>query len=256
VAPDADPDDATVRAAHEASIDAGLDVLRTELTLVHGNLDSIDRKAALLPPFLVALAGLLIPLGQLSDIQLLLIAGALLSGISAVGVVLWLVFPGEVYLGPNAHLTASTAHHAPVVYKMALAAELANSVRDTSTATVVKGRWLRRSMRLAGLTMLLLVVARVVGGVVAEETPAGQAPVPTSSPASTGEGSAEPSGSSGGASDSGGGGGDSPINPAPGTAIRLPKLGQQIAIKGGEVPKNIEAAIVQMGSEERFAGDG
>jgi len=38
----------------------------------------------------------------------------------------------------------------------------------------------------------------------------------------------------------------------PGTTIEVPNLGQQTAVKGGEVPKNIEAMIEKGGGETRF----
>ena len=147
------------------SVQTAITVLQSELSLAHGDLDGIDRKAGLLPALLVALAGLLLPQGPLTPWQLVLVAIALVAGTTSVVMVLRLVWPGEVSLGPSAHDLSHNTHIAAQPFRLGVAIALAQSVEDNARRTVIKGRWLRRATWLAGVTMLALVLTRAAGGI-------------------------------------------------------------------------------------------
>lgn len=151
----------------EATAQVGIEVLKVELSLVNANVDSLDRKAALIPPLLFAAAAFLLgPPGVVySPLQVGLIVAALVVGMWASWEAYRALAPDEVRLGPDADMLVKYLDAPLYPFQQRVAEALAEAVRETSTVTLAKGERLSRSMKLVGGTLLLLVVIRASGGI-------------------------------------------------------------------------------------------
>lgn len=155
-----DPVDSTAQAA--------VDVLKAELALVNASIDSLDRKAALIPTLLVAAAAFLLGPPATTTYTALHVALAL----SAFSIGVWAcveayrtMAPDEIRLGPDAEILVRHLDAPTYQFQQRVAEALAVAVSLSAHLTVAKGERLSRSMRLAGATLLLLVVIRASGGI-------------------------------------------------------------------------------------------
>ena len=173
---EADPDERTVAAA--------VDVLQFELGLVNGSIDSLDRKAALIPPFLVAAAAFLLgPIGTTYNwLQLVLVALAIATGIRASYLAYRAMAPDLVRLGPKAEIVERYTTAPLADFEQRVVEALSEAVQQTSKTTLIKGERPSGGMRLAAATLLLLVLARIAGGL---PLAADNAQTPTSTPPAT-----------------------------------------------------------------------
>ena len=119
---------------NEASAAAAVAALQSELTLADGNLDALDRKSALLPAFLAALAGLFIAMRARAQIP-----------------------------GPDVEEVVANLHLDIADFNAALAGSLADEIDDATGTALFKARWLNRAMILAVVTILFLSAGRVAG---------------------------------------------------------------------------------------------
>lgn len=150
---------------HPDSAAAAVETLRAELDTGHTALEALDRKAALVPATLGVIAGLFIaPDSKFTDVQQVILAAALVTGIVAVVIALMVLRAQSLGVGPNAKQTAEGTYLAPADFNRAVAGSLAISLDKLSEVAQWKGTWLNRSMWWAAVTILLLAVARVVGG--------------------------------------------------------------------------------------------
>jgi hypothetical protein len=240
----ADPDEKTVASA--------VSVLQFELALVNGSIDSLDRKAALIPPFLVAAAALLLdPAGMAyNGPQLVFIGLALVTGVWASYLAYKALTPDVIRLGPSADAVAQHTNATRAAFDERVVEALSEAVQETSRTTLSKGLRLTRGLKLAGATLLLLVFARIAGGIsLADNTtpaPQGQptqvspTPQPTSQPTSqpTLQPTLQPAT-------------EAPATPAasptgPSSSEPLPSFGQQIAAKGGQLA-DAERRVIEKG---------
>jgi hypothetical protein len=151
---------------HPESASAAVETLRAELDMVDRALDAIDRKAALLPPVLGAIAGILIaPDTTFTRIQQALLVVALATGVGALLFALRVMWARDLNLGPNAAEVATGTHLEPADFNRAVAGSLAKSVDALSELSKWKAFRLNVAMALAATTILLLALARVAGGI-------------------------------------------------------------------------------------------
>jgi hypothetical protein len=144
---------------------AAVVTLRAELDMVDRALESIDRKAALLPAVLGAIAGLFIAPDQTFTMpQQLLLVGALGTGVIAVAVALWVLQTRRLNVGPNAQQTVAGTYLEPAEFNRAVAGSLARAVDQLSEIAIWKGNRVNVAMYFAAVTILLLAITRVIGG--------------------------------------------------------------------------------------------
>jgi hypothetical protein len=166
----ADPDTAT----------AAVGVLQAELNLVAGNLDALDRKAALLLPFLGVIAGLTLP-QTFTTTQALLVGAAVLAGIVAVYYVFRVILPTDNAIGPTAQEVAAAVHVAPTAFKVGVTIALARAIDHGAERSKTKGTNFRLATAFASIAILCLIGARLVGAI--PVTDQEQSNPPPSSPA-------------------------------------------------------------------------
>jgi hypothetical protein len=241
------------------TVKAAIPILQAELSLASSNLDGIDRKAALLPPVVIGLGGLLLPDGPWTGPQTALIGLALVAGVVSVGLVLRVVLPGEWSLGPNAEQVTRGLTMPPADFELRVAGSLAKAVQRSSSASAVKGRSLRRATYWAVAATLLLIAAQVVGGLPLTDQQNPGAAAPSAAPSSAAPSpSASPSESPTVAptappatSEVGGSFTAEVVLPDFGEQIMerggLPDFGEQLAAKGGNIPSEIERRIIEKG---------
>lgn len=247
------------------SVESAVSVLQAELALTDGHLDAIDRKAALLPPFLVGVAALLLRDGAWTVIEAGLNIVALIVGSVAVVYCLTILRPGRISVGPEATVIAHHTHLSPAEFHLRVAVSLADAIDLNTRRTKVKADRLRTAGWWAAATMLLLVLARVAGGIVMTDESGATPPSNTASPSpATTSPAPEPS-SSPPASP----GPNAPAEATPSTSDRLPDFGQQMitaseptlpsfgqqwAEKGGPLPRDTELRVEKSGPAS--SGDG
>jgi hypothetical protein len=141
-----------------------VDILKAQLAIVASNLDSLDRKVVLLPPFMIGLGTLLLPPAPWSWLQVVLVAAALGIGIRSVWYVRWIVLPQDHFLGPtSANVAANVDKSAPWL-RAAIAHELAVSINNGVALASLKSAAFRHSANWAGAAILCLIFARAAGG--------------------------------------------------------------------------------------------
>jgi hypothetical protein len=149
----------------EASARAAVDALQAELELADGNLDALDRKTALLPAFLAALAGLFISSDAvLSGGALAAVVIALGAGILSVSFALYGMRARAHILGPDVDEVIANLDLPIADFNAALAGSLAEAINRATLVALFKARWLNRAMILAVATILFLSFARLAGG--------------------------------------------------------------------------------------------
>jgi hypothetical protein len=152
-------------APNPESAAAAVETLRAELDMIDNALDSIDRKAALIPAVLGAITGIFIaPDTTFTGLQQVLLPVALGTGIVSIVLAIAVLWARFISAGPHAQTTAEGTHLTPAEFNRAVAGSLANSVDAMSALAQSKGARLNQSMLLAACTIVLLAVVRVTGG--------------------------------------------------------------------------------------------
>lgn len=153
-------------APNPESAAAAVVTLRAELDIVNGALESIDRKAALVPATLGVIAGLFVaPDTTFTTAQQGFLVVALATGIFAVIFALRVLWAQYLKAGPNAQMTVSGVHLQPADFNRAVAGSLAGAIDELSRITKTKGRRLNISITFAAITVLMLALARLAGGI-------------------------------------------------------------------------------------------
>jgi hypothetical protein len=144
---------------------AAVETLRAQLEMANGSLEAIDRKAALVPATLGVVAGIFIRSDdKFTPWETAALIAAIGTGIASVLFALRVLWTRLVSIGPNATRTASETHLDPASYNRAVAGSLALSIEKMSEVAKWKSDHLNRSFGFAGVTILLLAVARLLGG--------------------------------------------------------------------------------------------
>ena len=215
--------------------DAAVDALRAQLGIVIAALDTIDRKAALVPTVMGALAGVLfVSTGPYTSWQGALLLGALVTGVISAGLSLRVIWAQDQRIGPNAQEVAANTHLSPEHFHRAAAKSYADSIDALSALTEWKAAWLNRAMALAVATILLLALARFAGGITMPEDQ-GTQQQPTAAPV-TAPASSTPPPSDGAAP---------PATQASPQAEVPTDFGQQTVIKSA-VPSEVEIRIAEI----------
>lgn len=211
------------------SAEAAVETLRAELGMIDAALDAIDRKAALIPVVVGAIAGIFIaPDSTFTGGQTFFLVAALVSGVGATIAALRVMWARDLNVGPNAQATAGGVHLPPEYFNRAVASSFAMSVDALSELAKWKAKLLNIAMWFAAATILLLALARLAGGISVPDDQ-GTQQQPTQAPATA---PASPATS---------GGGDTPAS-QPAQADIPVNFGQQIASKGG-LPADLEIRI-------------
>ena len=133
--------------------------------MVNGSLESIDRKAALVPATLGVVAGIFIaPDDSFTEPQQVLLVLALAAGMTAVFIALRVMWARRVSVGPDAKTAAGGTHLGPADFNNAVAGSLALSVDKLSEVATWKSTRLNVAFWFVGVTILLLAAARLAGG--------------------------------------------------------------------------------------------
>ena len=145
---------------------SAVDTLRAQLEMANGSLEAIDRKAALVPATLGVVAGIFVGTDDTFDPwEAAALAAALVTGIIAALYAIRVLRARVVSIGPNA-VTMSKATHLDLAdFDNAVAGSLAISIDKMSEAAKWKSERLNRAFEFAGATILLLALARLLGGI-------------------------------------------------------------------------------------------
>src|SRR6266542_2842130 len=124
---------------NEAGAAAAVTALQAELALADGNLDALDRKAALLPAFLAALAGLFIGFASVLDgVGLTALVAEILSVSSA----LYAMRARAHIPGPDVDEVIANLDLSIADFNAALATSLAEAINNATGVALFKARWL------------------------------------------------------------------------------------------------------------------
>jgi hypothetical protein len=217
--------------------DAAVDVLRAQLGMIVSALDTIDRKAALVPTVMGAFAGVLfVSAGPYTFWEAVVLLGALVTGVIGAALSLRVIWAQDQRIGPNAQDVAANTHLTPEHFHRAAAKSYADSIDTLSALTEWKAFRLNVAMALAVTTILLLAFARFVGGIaVPEDQGAQPQQQPTNAPA-TAPANATPAPSDGGAS---------PAPQASPQAAVPTDLGQQTVFRNA-VPSEVQVRTAEI----------
>ena len=216
---------------NDKSASAAVAALQSQLEMADGNVDALDRKAALIPATLAALAGLLLAnqVG-LSGWQLAAIAVALVTGITSAILALLALQARKLVLGPIPSQVAAGVGLPIAEFNQRLAGSIAIAIDTHTDLAEKKGRMINWAMRFAVASIVCLAVSRVIGGFQVSDTqqpgaapsssPPAQQPVQT--PATTPIPSVQPT-----------------VDPSVSPAANLPNFGANWAQKSG-LPPNTE----------------
>lgn len=153
-------------APHPESAAAAVETLRAQLEMANGSLEAIDRKAALVPATLGVVAGIFIGSDdKFSLAETTVLIAAVVTGMVSALFALRVLWTRVVSIGPNATTTSNGTHLDPADFNNAVAGSLAISIDKMSEAAKWKSERLNRAFGFAGATILLLAVARLVGGI-------------------------------------------------------------------------------------------
>ncbi len=145
---------------------AAVQTLRAQLEMANGTLEAIDRKAALLPATLGVVAGIFIGSDEkFSPWEAVALVTALVTGIASALFALRVLWTRVSGIGPKASTTAEATHLDAAHFNNAVAGSLAISIDKMSAAATWNGERLNRAFGFAGATILLLAVARLLGGI-------------------------------------------------------------------------------------------
>ncbi|HET7181538.1 MAG TPA: hypothetical protein VFI15_04830 [Candidatus Limnocylindrales bacterium] len=229
-----------------------MDILTTQLTITSSNLDSIDRKAVFLPPFLVGIGTLLLPPAPWFWLQSVLLIAALLIGIRSLLYVRWIVLPKVNYLGPKSSAVVENVGTPAPFLRVAIARELAVAVNNGEILAAGKSEAFRRSLEWASVAILCLIVARAAGGLtLTDQSGQGSSPAPSQSqPATPAPATPAPATAA-------------PATPAPATAAPAtpaapsapPPVGQNIPNLGQQTIQGTEPSIPVLGQQTVSLGE-
>ncbi len=150
----------------ETTVEEAVKLLQVELALINGSFDSLDRKAALIPPAVATLAGLFMPpdLHAAWPVTFVL-AGLGIAAVAASTYFALLALRGRILShGSNAQALAHHTHLDVTDFRQNVAVDLAQAVDAFSEATKIKQHRLEPAIKWAVVAILLLALARIVGG--------------------------------------------------------------------------------------------
>ena len=134
--------------------------------MANGSLEAIDRKAALVPATLGVIAGVFVgSTAAFSGPETVVLIAAVGTGIVSALSALQVLWARVLTIGPNATTTADATHLDPADFNRAVAGSLALSIDKMTEAAKWKAARLNRAIGWAGATILVLAVARIVGGI-------------------------------------------------------------------------------------------
>ncbi len=145
---------------------AAVTLLQAQLKMATDSFESLDRKASLLPPFLGAVVSLLIsgsPAVKYSTSQDLLIGAGLAVSIGAGFCAIQSLATRRVAMGPSSTEIAESIIQSLNDFNRATADALAAAILHRLEINRAKATWFNVALSLAGIAMLLFVLARVVG---------------------------------------------------------------------------------------------
>jgi len=143
---------------------AAVSVLQAELNLVSGNLDAIDRKTALLLPFLGVVAGLTLP-DTFTLASAVLVGAGVVLGMVSVYFVFRVLLPSDNAIGPTAQEVAAVLYIPAPAFRAGIALALAKAIDQGTTRSKLKASDFRRATAFASVAILLLVGARLLGAI-------------------------------------------------------------------------------------------
>jgi hypothetical protein len=147
---------------------AAVTLLQAQLKMATDTLDSLDRKASLLPQFLGAVVGGLLIVGapdvRYSTPQALLIGAGLAVSIGAGFCAIQSLVTRRVAMGPSSTEVAQSVVHALSDFNQATVPALAGAIIQRLEVNRTKAKWFNSALSLTGIGMLLITLARVVGG--------------------------------------------------------------------------------------------
>jgi hypothetical protein len=216
-----------------------IETLRAELMLATGDGDSIDRKAAFIPIFLIALAAFSLgPIGTMyTHDQAQFLVVALVFAFLAVVAAFWTVLPGERSVGPSADEVTGGLGLQSSEFGLRIAASLASAVNDQTARNIERSGRLTLAIILTTGTMALLIAARFAGGPLVndQDRQPGASGIPTAQPSSpapsqpTAQPTVNPTPTA-----------PAPAQPsAPPSPASLPNFGQQWSTRGAPVSPGI-----------------
>ena len=146
------------------SATAAVDTLRHELDMTLAASEATERKAALVPAVLGAIAGLFIaPDSTFSPRAGALLAGALAGAIIAGYYTVRVMRAQHYYIGPDAKTTADNVHLDPAHFNWGVATALGKAIAANGERENLKGKCLNLALFAASITVLLLAGARIMG---------------------------------------------------------------------------------------------
>lgn len=184
---------------NKESTAALVEVLKFELELADGNLNALDRKAALIPVAMAAIIGLFIaPDLTFSALQPWFLAAAAFTGLISVGLALWALSARGLVVGLDPDKALPWVHIGAADMNRAIAGSLGKALRNHAYTAIWKQPRINWSMGLAVATILLVASARLTGGLpvgddnqTSPPEPSGeqspQTPQPTPQPSDTGK---------------------------------------------------------------------
>ena len=145
------------------SAKAAVETLRHELDMTVAAMDATDRKAALIPAALGAIAGLFIaPDTTFSRTASVVLIAALAAAMIAGYHALLAMRAQRFRIGPDATRTAELVHLGLAQFNWGVARSLATGVKYNQDVAGWKSRHLNLSLFAAGIAILLLAGARIV----------------------------------------------------------------------------------------------
>lgn len=230
----------------EQNAETAIEALQNQIELADGNLDSIDRKAALIPAALAGISAIFLPesFEGYNRIQIASLLEASAFGLLSVLFALYCLRTRSVVIGPDVDKLVMGLDTSTEDYKTKVAGSLALAVNELTLSGGHKAKQVNRSMTFASISILFIVLSRVAGALPMTDQPNSTdapAPSPTAQPSGAPAASPEPSGAT-----------STPAaKPAdtPGASeaapASYPNFGEQWAAKGGDLPPNVEYKIVQ-----------
>lgn len=179
----------TAGARDKETAELAIKYLQSQLDMATAAYDNLDRKAAFLPPFLAGAAGLLLP-ANLTPVLAALLVPAVITGAVAGWYAIEALRTRPLQSGPLPDDVAKKMEAPLRVFSQALGGVIAEAATARRNALGEKATAFNRAMRLAAVTLLLVAIARLIGGFLAvADSQDGQptsAPSTTTSPASPG----------------------------------------------------------------------
>jgi hypothetical protein len=170
--------------------EAAIEYLQSQLKMATDAYDNLDRKASLLPPFLVGAAGILIgPAGvRFTAPQAVILVLALAIGTAAGYYSIEALRTRKLTAGPDPKDVADKMGRPLAEFRPALAGVIAEAIQGRRDELSEKARAFNRAVRLAAVSLLLVAIARLLGGVfvadsVSPDSSSQPSAAPTAAPA-------------------------------------------------------------------------